>query len=155
VLVFLAEGVLQVPSDPSLTQVARLPAEVGRLEFKAFDSCPDPALYGELLSLLTGLVLDTTLIERRTTPDATVHRHAARVGYADAALRAGAEQALDAAAAAVADRPADLARLRSLRDRFDRDDSPARAMLARYEAGEPVAGLRRSRSSPSRPLTRG
>jgi len=154
VLVFLAEGVPQVPSDPSLTQLARLPAEVGRLEFKAFDSCPEPALYGELLSLLTGLVLDTILAQRRTTPDATLHRHAARVGYADAALRAGAEQALDAAAAAVADRPADIARLRSLRDRFDRDDSPARAMLTRYEAGESVAGLHRSARSGSSPRSR-
>ena len=60
---------------------------MGRLEFKAFDSCPEPALYGELLSLLTGLVLDTTLAQRRTTPDAALHRHAARVGYADVAPR--------------------------------------------------------------------
>lgn len=142
-LAFLAEGVPQVPADPSLTQPARLPAEVGRLEFKAFDSCPDPELYGELLSLLTGLVLDTTLPQRRTTPDAALHQHAARVGYADATLRAGAEAALDASAAAVADRPADVARLASLRARFDRDECPARDMLARYEAGERVAGLRR------------
>ena len=144
VLVFLAEGVPQVPADPSLTQPARLPAEVGRLEFKAFDSCPDSVLYGELLSLLTGLVLDTTLPQRRTTPDPALHRHAARVGYADAALRAGAEAALDAAAAAVADRPADASRLTSLRARFDRDECPARDMLARYEAGDSVAGLRRA-----------
>jgi hypothetical protein len=143
-MAFLAEGVPQVPADPSLTQVARLPAEVGRLEFKAFDSCPDAALYGELLSLLTGLVLDTTLPQRRTTPDAALHRHAAEVGYADAALRAGAEAALDAAAKAVADRPADVARLASLHTRFDRDECPARDMLARYEAGDRVAGLVRA-----------
>ena len=142
-LAFLADGVPQVPAEPSLTQRARLPPEVGRLEFKAFDSCPDAALYGELLSLLTGLVLDTTLPQRRTTPDTALHRHAARVGYGDPALRAGAEQALDAAAAALADRPADSARVESLRARFDRDESPARAMLARYEAGDTIAGLRR------------
>ena len=142
VLVFLAEGVPQVPADPSLTQPARLPAEVGRLEFKAFDSCPDSVLYGELLSLLTGLVLDTTLPQRRTTPDPALHRHAARVGYADIPQRAAAEAALHAAAAAVADRPADTARLASLRARFDRDECPARDMLARYEAGDSVAGLR-------------
>jgi hypothetical protein len=147
-LAFLADGVPQVPSEPSLTQRARLPPEVGRLEFKAFDSCPDPALYSELFSLLTGLVLDTTLTQRRTTPDAPLHRHAARIGYGDPALRAVAEQALDAAAAAVAGRPADAARLTSLRGRFDRDESPARTMLARYEAGDAVAGLQRS---PSRP----
>ena len=142
-LAFLADGVPQVPAEPSLTQRARLPPEVGRLEFKAFDSCPDAALYGELLSLLTGLVLDTTLPQRRTTPDTALHQHAARVGYGDPALRASAEQALDAAAAALADRPADSARIDSLRARFDRDESPARAMLARYEAGDTVAGLRR------------
>jgi gamma-glutamyl:cysteine ligase YbdK (ATP-grasp superfamily) len=140
-MAFLPEGVPQVPADPSLTQVARLPAEVGRLEFKAFDSCPDPVLYGELLSLLTGLVLDTTLPERRTTPDPALHQHAARVGYADAALRAGAAAALDAAAAAVADRPGDAARLTALRARFERGDCPARDLLARYEAGDQVAGL--------------
>jgi Glutamate-cysteine ligase family 2(GCS2) len=141
VMAFLADGVPQVPADPSLTQPARLPAEVGRLEFKAFDACADPELYGELLTLLTGLVLDTTLPARRTTPDAALHRHAACLGYADAQLRAGAEAALDAAAAAVADRPADAARLAALRARFDRGECPATAMLARHRAGEPVPGL--------------
>jgi Glutamate-cysteine ligase family 2(GCS2) len=143
VLVFLPADAPQVPADPSLTQVARLPAEVGRLEFKAFDACPDPVLYGELLSLLTGLVLDPTLPQRRTTPDAALHRRAACAGYADPGLRAGAEAALDAAAAAVVDRPADAARLASLRARFDRGECPAHEMLARYAAGHPVAGIRR------------
>ena len=143
VLAFLAHGVPQVPADPSLTRVARLPAEVGRLEFKAFDACPVPELYGELLSLLTGLVLDTTLRQRRTTPDAALHRRAACDAYADPQLRAGAEAALDAAATALADRQSDAARLESLRARFDRGDCPAREMLARYAAGNPVAGLHR------------
>ena len=39
--------------------------------------------------------------------------------------------------------PADVARLVSLRARFDREECPARDMLARYEAGDSVAGLRR------------
>jgi gamma-glutamyl:cysteine ligase YbdK (ATP-grasp superfamily) len=140
-LAFLAEGVPQIPSDPSLTQPARLPAEVGRLEFKAFDACPDPLLYSELLSLLTGLVLDTTLPQRRTTPDAAAHRRSACRGYADPAIRAGAQAALDAAAAAVVDRPADAARLASLRGRFERAESPAATMLAHHAAGIPPPGL--------------
>ena len=53
---------------------------VGRLEFKAFDAIGDLALYGELFSLLTGLVLDDTLPGRGTTPDAAAHRHVATVG---------------------------------------------------------------------------
>lgn len=38
--------------SPSLTKPARLPAEVGRIEFKACDSCDDFALYAALLALL-------------------------------------------------------------------------------------------------------
>jgi gamma-glutamyl:cysteine ligase YbdK (ATP-grasp superfamily) len=140
-LAFLADGVPQVPAEPSLTQRARLPPEVGRLEFKAFDACPDPLLYSELLSLLTGLVLDTTLPQRRTTPDAAAHRRSACRGYADPAIRAGAQAALDAAAAAVVDRPADAARLASLRGRFERAESPAATMLAHHAAGIPPPGL--------------
>jgi len=143
VLVFLAEGDEQVPADPSLTQVARLPAEIGRIEFKAFDACPDPALYGELLSLLTGLVLDETLPGRRTTPDAALHRHVAVRGLADDAVHAATGELLDAATRALAGRPDDLARVERLRGRWQRRESPADAMLAAYRAGEPIAGLRR------------
>jgi hypothetical protein len=63
-MAFLGPGEPQVVADPSLTQPARLPAEIGRLEFKAFDAIGDFALYGELLSLLTGLVVDKTLAGR-------------------------------------------------------------------------------------------
>jgi hypothetical protein len=149
VLVFLAGADGQVAADPSLTQVARLPAEVGRIEFKAFDACPDPQLYGELLSLLTGLVLDETLPGRRTVPDADLHRHVAGPGLADDEVHAGTGQLLDAAERALADRPADLARLARLRERWRRRESPAAAMLAAHRAGTPVAGLRRAPDSPT------
>jgi hypothetical protein len=143
VLVFLTDGDEQVEADPSLTQPARLPAEVGRIEFKAFDACPDLELYGELLSLLTGLVLDETLPGRRTTPDAALHQHVAVAGLGDDDVHAGTGALLDAAAAALAGRNDDLARLERLRERWARRESPAAEMLARYEAGERVAGLRR------------
>jgi Glutamate-cysteine ligase family 2(GCS2) len=141
-LVFLAGPHRQLAADPSLTQVARLPAEVGRIEFKAFDACPDPVLYGELLSLLTGLVLDETLPGRRTTPDAELHRHVAVAGLVNDEVHTGTGKLLDAAERALADRPADLARLARLRERWGRRESPADAMLAAYRAGEAVAGLR-------------
>lgn len=145
-LVFLASGRGHVPSDPSLTQVARLPAEVGRIEFKAFDACPDPDLYGELLSLLTGLVLDETLPGRRSTPDADAHRHVARAGLADDEVHAGTGALLAAAGRALAGRAEDLDRLASLRERWQRRWCPATDLLARYEAGEPVVGLRRGQT---------
>ncbi len=143
VMVFLAGDEQQVDADPSLTQVARIPAELGRIEFKAFDACPDPALYGELLSLLTGLILDDTLPGRRTTPDAAMHRRAAHAGLGDPEIHAGTGAVLDATATALAGRTDDLVRLASLRGRWERRECPAVDMLARYEAGEPVAGLRR------------
>ena len=134
-MAFLGPDAEQVASDPSLTQLARLPAEIGRLEFKAFDAIGDLALYGELLSLLTGLVLDDTLPGRRTTPDAAAHRHVATVGLTDDAVHAGTGALLTAAEHALADRPADLARLAALRRRWDRRESAASAMLAAYAAG--------------------
>ncbi|MFC4950625.1 glutamate-cysteine ligase family protein [Pseudonocardia sp. GCM10023141] len=140
-LVFLGPDDPQIEADPSLTQEARLAAEIGRIEFKAFDACPDPELYGELLSLLTGLVLDTTLPGRRTTPDAALHQQVARVGLRDDAVHAGTGELLDAAAAALAGRPADLDRLGSLRARWAARQCPAEEMVARYAAGERVAGL--------------
>ena len=144
VLVFLGPGDPQVDTDPSLTQLARLPAEVGRIEFEA---CPDVGLYGELLSLWTGLVLDDSLPGRRSTPDAAVHRHVARVGLTDDEVHAGTGALLDAATAALVDRPADTERLGSLRDRWTRRECPATAMLATYGSGGTVAGLSRSHAS--------
>ena len=141
VLVFLGADQGQVVSDPSLTQPARLAAEVGRIEFKAFDACPDPQLYAELLSLLTGLVLDRSLPGRRTTPDGPLHRRVAVDGLADPAVHAGTGALLGAAAAALAGRDADLVRLESLRGRWARRESPAAAMLAEYAAGRTIAGL--------------
>jgi Glutamate-cysteine ligase family 2(GCS2) len=141
VMVFLGDGDTQLPADPSLTQVARLPAEVGRIEFKAFDACPDVALYGELLSLLTGLVLDHTLPGRRTTPDAAAHRHVARAGLADEPVHRGTGELLDAAEKALTDRPADLTRVASLRTRWSARHCPAVDMLERYRSGDPVAGI--------------
>lgn len=140
-MVFLGDGDEQVDADPSLTQVARLPAEIGRIEFKAFDACPDLTLYGELLSLLTGLVLDDALPRRRTTPDAAAHQHVARRGLLDDEVHAGTGALLDAAAAALTGRDADLARLDSLRGRWVRRECPAVDMLARHERGDAVAGL--------------
>jgi Glutamate-cysteine ligase family 2(GCS2) len=129
-MAFLAPGQPQIMSDPSLTQVARLPAEVGRIEFKACDAIGDLSLYGELLSLLTGLVLDTTLPGRATVPDAAAHRHVAVAGLDDHATHARTGALLDAAGRALADRPADRERLAGLQDRWARRDCAAKSLLA-------------------------
>jgi hypothetical protein len=82
VLVFVADAMDLINSDPSLTKLAQIPAEVGRLEFKAFDSCRFE-LYAGLLALLKGLMRDRTLPGRATTPDTALHQHSARYGFDD------------------------------------------------------------------------
>lgn len=128
-MVFLTPGSPHLrDTDPSLTQPARLAAEVGRIEFKACDACPDPTLYGELLSLLTGLVLDDTLPGRALVPDVTAHRYVAVDGLGDPDTHARAGELLTAAERALAGRPADLARLAALRGRWTRRECPAVGM---------------------------
>ncbi|RVU84634.1 glutamate--cysteine ligase [Leucothrix sargassi] len=81
VMVFLKDDTHSIQSTPSLTQIARVPAEVGRIEFKAFDSCSDFGLYQSLFYLLKGLVIDTELTGSSTTPDETMHKHSAIEGF--------------------------------------------------------------------------
>ena len=139
-MVFLEQKSALIDSVPSLTQVARLPAEVGRIEFKAFDSCGDFELYGSLLALLKGLVLDQTLLGRATVPDAALHQQSARWGFADESLYAGAWEVLESASKVLpgaGDRhQIDLLKTR-LKDRY----SPAQTMLEAYRKGDSIAQI--------------
>jgi Glutamate-cysteine ligase family 2(GCS2) len=105
VQVFLAEPADLIPSNPSLTKLARSQSEVGRIEFKAFDSCGDFSLYAALLTLLKGLTLDKTLPGRALMPDKELHQRSARSGFGQVDLRAGAQAALKAAAEALTNDP--------------------------------------------------
>ena len=140
-MVFLGDDSRLLDTDPSLTQPARIPAEDGRIEFKAFDPCPDVALYAELLTLLTGMLIEDTLPGRRSTPDAALHQIAAGTGHRHPAIRAGAEQVLQAVRQALPDAD-DQARLASLGLRLDAAACPARDMIEQYQTGQTVAGLR-------------
>jgi hypothetical protein len=73
---------------------AKLPAEAGRIEFKAFDTCGDFAIYRGLLTLLKGLVLDRQLLGRRTLPDVALHRRSAVVGFGCDSIRSVMQQVL-------------------------------------------------------------
>lgn len=153
-LAYLEPGTPLRPSDPGLTRHAGIPVEVGRIEFKAFDAVPvlaeedpagregaEPGLLPALLSLLTGLLLDDTLPERRHVPDAAAHRRSAAHGWSDPVVRAGSLAVLDAAAAALRDDTAHTARLDLLRERLRGDRTPAARMLARYRAGGGIPGM--------------
>ena len=136
-MVFVAQASDLIDSTPSLTQIARIPAEVGRIEFKAFDSCGDFELYGSLLALLKGLVLDKTLPGRATVPDAKLHQQSAQSGFADKAIYAEAQSVVAAACTATSNQQ-DLIRLKKLQSRLQQRSSSAGEMLKAYRQGQSI-----------------
>lgn len=94
-----------IAATPSLTKLARLPAEIGRIEFKAFDSCMQSAAYAPLLALLKGVLLDDTLPARADVPDRALHQLSARKALADYTIARGARAVLHAADRALRDDP--------------------------------------------------
>jgi gamma-glutamyl:cysteine ligase YbdK (ATP-grasp superfamily) len=131
-LVYLSEETDLIFSSPSLTRLARIPAEAGRIEFKACDSCSDFALYGALLALLKGLALDRTLTGRATVPDAEKHQLAAREGFRNEEIYSGAESVLYAAEQALASDP-DRLLLEPLHALLQSRQTPAHSMIASYQ----------------------
>ncbi|MHC5614079.1 MAG: glutamate--cysteine ligase [Nostoc sp.] len=104
-LVFVQKQQQLINSIPSLTKIARIPAEVGRIEFKACDSCDDFSTYAALLALLKGLVLDETLLGRATVPDAALHQLSAKEGFDNEDIFDNATKVLQAAEVALGDDP--------------------------------------------------
>ncbi|MEH2224324.1 glutamate--cysteine ligase [Nostoc sp.] len=104
-LVFVQKQEQLIDSIPSLTKIARIPAEVGRIEFKACDSCDDFLIYAALLILLKGLVLDETLSGRATVPDAALHQLSAKEAFDNEDIFENATEVLQAAEVALEDDP--------------------------------------------------
>ena len=141
VMVFLHDSGHMIDSAPSLTQPARVPAEAGRVEFKAFDSCRDFDLYASLLALLKGLALDETLPGRATTPDVAAHRRSARLGFDAPDIVETAGLALTAARAALGDDP-DAILLHRLDDMLARRVTPAHEQINIFrDSGSVAAAL--------------
>ena len=117
---------------PPLIHAARVPAERGRVEFKAFDALPSQQAYPSLLALLAGLALDTNLLGRADVPDAAAHRRAARHAFDGPELAEGAAAVVDAAARALAGSPL-LDLLHPVAESVASRQTPAHAMLETYE----------------------
>ncbi len=128
-LVFVEKEDDLVISNPSLTKITRLPAEVNRIEFKACDTCRDFELYGSLLALLKGLIIDTTLDGSALVPDADLHQRCARLGFADPGIKSTAKSLLLAAQAALVNDP-DVIRLQKLERILESGMTPADEILA-------------------------
>ena len=139
-MVFLERPEELIASTPSLTKIARLPAEVGRIEFKACDSCGDFALYGSLLALMKGLVLEQTLPGLALVPDAEAHQRSALTGFQDAALRDQAMLLLSAAESALTD-DAERSLLQPLWQMVQQGNTPAQALRDRWQSGADLAKL--------------
>ncbi|BAZ84416.1 glutamate--cysteine ligase [Dolichospermum compactum] len=104
-LVFVEKAEELIKSVPSLTKIARIPAEVGRIEFKACDSCENFAIYAGLLALLKGLILDETLLGRAIIPDANLHQISAKLGFENEDVFANSQKLLQVAEIALKDDP--------------------------------------------------
>ncbi|MEL6492570.1 MAG: glutamate--cysteine ligase [Cyanobacteria bacterium J06621_3] len=136
-MVFLEHESDLIVSEPSLTQIARIPAEVGRIEFKAFDSCGDFDLYASLCALLKGLVMDETLPGRCTLPDTAWHQRSAQVGFADNEIYDQAQRVMTAArqALTLAEQLTVCSLLVPLENMLRQRTSPAQQMTAAYKRG--------------------
>ncbi len=104
-LVFVQKQEQLINSIPALTKIARIPAEVGRIEFKACDSCDNFLIYAALLILLKGLVLDKTLLGRATVPDAALHQLSAKEAFENEDIFENATKVLQAAEVALGNDP--------------------------------------------------
>ncbi|WP_016952280.1 glutamate--cysteine ligase GCS2 [Anabaena sp. PCC 7108] len=104
-LVFVENEEQLIKSVPSLTKVARIPAELGRIEFKACDSCDDFSIYAGLLALLKGLILDQTLHGRATTPNTALHQISAKYGFDDEEIFLNTTKIFQAAEVALVNDP--------------------------------------------------
>lgn len=132
--VYVENAAALVSTEPPLTKVAGIPAEVGRIEFKAFDSCGDFSRYGSLLALLKGLVLDQTLPGRAVVPSAERHQHSALYGFQAPELKTEAVTLLTAAEQALTD-PKEQALLGPLWQAVQQSTCPAQLMIEQWQAG--------------------
>lgn len=131
-MVFVEKREQLINSVPSLTKIARIPAEVGRIEFKAFDSCDDFSIYAGLLALLKGLVLDESLLGRATIPDAASHQLSAQFGFDNEDIFENATKVLQAAKVALALDP-DANLLKPLFVLLEKRETPAHELIGVFK----------------------
>ncbi|MBW4642443.1 MAG: glutamate--cysteine ligase [Goleter apudmare HA4340-LM2] len=145
-IVFLEKQAELITSVPALTKIARIPAEVGRIEFKAFDSCDDFSLYAALLALLKGLILDETLTGRATVPDSALHQLSAKTGFSDEDIFTNATNVLKAAEVALKNDP-DVRYLEQLKILLLNKQTKSHELIATFhDLGSMEAVLRRTYS---------
>jgi gamma-glutamyl:cysteine ligase YbdK (ATP-grasp superfamily) len=131
-MVFLEKQEELIKSIPSLTKIARIPAEVGRIEFKAFDSCGDFSIYAALLALLKGIVLEESLTGRAIVPDAEKHQVSAQFGFDNEEIFKTAQQILHAVETTLKNDP-DVNLLAPLKTFLEKRETPAHQLIRLYK----------------------
>ncbi|MEO5646436.1 MAG: glutamate--cysteine ligase [Candidatus Paceibacterota bacterium] len=135
-MVFVKHDEELLKTVPTLTEKARLPSEVGRIEFKAFDTIEDVTLYGSLLALVVGIAMDETLPGSASTPDEKMHKQSALRGFADESIYQEALRVFEAAIAVV---PLELKeKIEVLRPMLDLRRTPADSMVEEYNSGKSI-----------------
>lgn len=127
-MVFVEKREDLIKSVPSLTKLARLPAEIGRIEFKAFDSCDDFSIYAGLLVLLKGLILDESLLGRATVPDTEKHQLSAQQGFHSEDILLKAKKIVQAAEIALKQDP-DIVFLAPLKEMLQKRETKADKLI--------------------------
>ena len=131
-MVFVEKNEQIIESVPSLTKIARIPAEVGRIEFKAFDSCDDFSIYAGLLALLKGLILDKSLTNRAIVPDATLHQLSAQQGFHNEDIFNHSQEILQAAEDALG-KDSDIQYLQPLKMMLQTKETQADYMIQEFK----------------------
>ncbi|MGL5809063.1 MAG: glutamate-cysteine ligase family protein [Nocardioides sp.] len=141
VRVFLDRVPDRLPRTPGLQVCrARIPAEHGRIEFKAFDAFADLALFGALGTLLAGVCMaNGDQLRSARWPDRRSAiqrlRRTAIAGLADETVRSSSAALLDAAEDVLAEPERTL--LDPLREILRTSTTPARALLRDSPDGPP------------------
>ena len=130
-MVFIDEPGKIINSSPSLTKRSRVPAETGRIEFKAFDSCGDFSLYSGLFALLKGIVLDQRLPGRSVVPNAALHQISAKEGFMNEAIYSEATGVMSAVKTALQGDP-DIRMLEPLEKLLGDRVTPAHKLVEKY-----------------------
>ncbi|AFY58204.1 hypothetical protein Riv7116_5840 [Rivularia sp. PCC 7116] len=146
-MVFLEKQEELIKSIPSLTKIARIPAEIGRIEFKAFDSCSDFSIYAGLLALLKGMILDDSLTGRATVPDAKKHQTSAQAGFDNEDIFTSAKQIIQVVESTLENDP-DVNLLAPLKTLLDKRETPAHKLIRLYKQTNSIeASLKQTYSS--------
>ncbi|MBE1875839.1 glutamate-cysteine ligase family protein [Myceligenerans pegani] len=119
--------------DPAVSPVClyrpRVPAERGRIEFKAYDAFLDRAHLLAGATLVLGVCLSGELPGRDDVPSRELHQRAASAAFGAPEIADGAARVLEAARKALAMLPDEAALLAPFADLLDRRRTPADDLL--------------------------